>query len=186
MVPAHQYQALHDALATVQVNAQALAAADLAIGTVTSVRDHFSSWSIDNARRFAAEQLDDAVIDLQRYRAPFAGMPAAPVNPSSWDDLSHSIGRAYNVLWSIQDVIGDEPEWKATLGWVADTVAGTIQAMPGVIRDAVHFASGLATETVGGVAAGLLPLWPIVLVGGLVLILGSIALAAGRKRGLLA
>jgi hypothetical protein len=186
MVPAYQYQALHDALGTVQVNAQALAAADLAIGTVTAVREHFSSWSIDNARRFAAEQLDDAALDLKRYRDPFAGMPAAPVNPSSWDDLSHSIGRAYNVLWSIQDVIGDEPEWKATIGWVAQTTLGTIQALPGVIRDAVHFTSELASDTVGGVAAGLLPLWPIVLVGGAVLVIGSIALAAGRKRGLLA
>lgn len=186
MVPKAQYQALHDALATVQINAQAIAAADLAIGTVTAIRDRFSEWSVDNARRWAAEKLDDALLDLQRYRQPFAGMPAEPVHPSSWNDLHQAIGRAFQALWSIQDVIGDETEWKFFLGWVADTTVGTIQALPGVIRGALHFTSELATDTVGNVAAGLLPLWPIVGLVAVVAVVGVLAAAAGRKRGLIA
>jgi hypothetical protein len=186
VVPREQYQSLHDALATVTVNAQALAAADLASGALVAVRDRFSVWSVDNARRFAASQLDDALADVQRFRGPFAGMPAAAINPSQWDDLSHAIERAYNVLWNIQDVIGDEPEWNAFLGWVADTTLGTIQALPGVLRAAVHFTADLATDTVGAVAAGLLPLWPIVAVVAVVVVLGAVALATGKKRGLVA
>ena len=186
MVPAQQYKALHDALATVQINAQALAAGDTALGAVVAVRDRFSEWSVDAARRWARDQLADAADDLTRYRGPFVGNPAGAVNPSQWDDLLHAIERGYNVLWSIQDTIGDEPEWKATLAWAADTTLGTIQALPGVLRDATHFVADTATSTIGGVTAGLLPLWPIVAVVAVVAVAGVFALSAGRKRGLIA
>lgn len=183
---AGRQQDLHDALAGVLYNGQALAAADMVIGLVTSARDHFSAWSIDNSRRWAAEQLDEALSDVQRYRGTFAGMPSSPVSASSWDDLSHAIGRAYNVMWAIQDgPIGEDPEWNATLSWLGDAAIGTIQALPQIIRDAVHFTADLATDTVGGVAAGLLPLWPLVVVAGIVLVGGAVLLAAGRKKGLL-
>lgn len=183
---ARRQQDLHDALAGVQYNGQALAAADMVIGLVTSARDHFSAWSLDNARRWAADQLDDALKDVLRYRGDFAGMPSSPVTYSSWDDLSHAIGRAYNVMWAIQDgPIGEDSEWNASLSWLGDAATGTIQALPGIIRDAVHFTADLATDTVGGVAAGLLPLWPLVVVAGVLLLGGAVVLAAGRKKGLL-
>lgn len=185
MVPAQQYQALHDALALVQFNGQAIAAADLVLGTVITVRDRFSEWSVDNARRWAHDQLADAVTDVQTFRAPLAGDPNAAISQPSWDDLMHAIERAYNVLWNVQDTIGDEPEWKAFLAWVADTATGTISNLPQVIKGAVHFTADLATDTVGGVAAGLLPLWPIVAVAVAVAMVGAYALVQGKKRGLL-
>lgn len=184
-IPHAQIVALHDALATVQLNAQALAAADLVIGSIIPVRDQFSSWSIDPSRRYAAQQLDDAVKDVQRYRAPMAGMPTEPVSPAAWDDLSHAIQRAYDVLWAVQDVQGDETEFQALLGFAKDVAVGSVQAMPGIIRDAVHLTSETATSLVGGVASGLLPLWPLVAVAGVLAVLGVVVLAAGRKRGLL-
>lgn len=182
---AQRYQDLHDALAGVQYNGQAVAAADMVIGLLISARDVFSRFSLDNARRWAYAQLDDALRDVQRYRGTFGGMPQVPVSETSWDDLSHAIGRAYNVMWSIQDgPIGTDSEWAASVGWLADAATGTIQALPGIIRDAVHFTSELATDTVGGVAAGLLPLWPLVLVAGAVLVGGVFLMAAARKKGL--
>jgi hypothetical protein len=185
MVPASQYQALNDALNTVSVNAQALAAADLALGALGSVRGQFDAFSIDAARRREAGAIGEAWDDVQRYRAPFVGMPGEPVNPSQWDDLRHAIGRAYNVLWVARDVFGDESETAAFAGYIADVATGTVAALPGVISSAVHFASGAATDVVGGVAAGLLPLWPLVAVA---VVLAAIAAGVGvkaRKAGLL-
>jgi hypothetical protein len=185
VVPAQQYQALHDALDTVVFNGQALAAADLVLGSLIDVRDHFSAWSVDSARRWARDQLADAATDVQRFRAPFAGNPAGAINPSQWDDLLHAIERGYNALWNIQDTIGDEPEWRTFLAWAADVAVGTVQNLPQVIKAAVHETSGLATDIVGGVTAGLLPLWPIVAVVAVVAVAGVAALLQGRKRGLL-
>jgi hypothetical protein len=178
---------LQDALSGVVVNAQALAAADLAIGTLITARDRFSAWSLDNARRWAYDQLADAVNDVQRFRGPFEGQPAAPVNPSSWDDLQHAIARGYNRMWSISTgPIGEDSEWDATLSWLADTAAGSVAAIPDVLSAAVHGIAGFGTEIIGGAAKGLLPLWPIVAAGVAVVVVGAIVLAAGRKRGLVA
>jgi hypothetical protein len=186
-------QDLHDALMLVSTNGQAIAAADLVIGALTQARDHFSAWSLDSSRRYAYSSLDDALKDVGRFREPLAGnfdqlvtkdangRPAA-----AWDDLFHAIKRGYGVMWAVQDVQGDDPEWLATLGLIADIAVGTVQALPDVIRAALHFTSELATDVVGGTVKGLLPLWPIVVAGVAVVVVGAIVLAAGRKRGLVA
>ena len=179
-------KALQGALDTVQTNGQAIAAADLAYGAVVAARDRYSAWSIDPARRYAHDQLDAAAADIQKWRAPFAGMPSDPVNDTNWDELKHAIERGYDRLWASLDVEGDEPEWKATLSAIGDITTESIKAMPEVIRGVVHFASETVTDTVGGLTAGLLPLWPIVVIAGVVLVVGALALAAGRKRGLVA
>jgi hypothetical protein len=184
-IPAQQYRDLHNALAAVQVNAQAIAAADLTIGTLTAARERFSSWSLDNARRWAAQQLDDALGDVRRFRQPFEGMPQSPVADATWDDLRKAIGRGYNVCWSIIDTIGSDSEWSATVSWLAEAAVGTIQAMPGVIQAALSFTSEIVTDTVGGVAAGLLPLWPLVVVAGVLAIAGAVVVGYGRKKGVL-
>lgn len=180
-------QELHDALSLVQLNGQAIAAADLALGTLTAVRDRFSSWSLDNARRWAAQRLDEGIGDIRRFRGPLAGLPASPVAFAAWDDLSKAIKRGMNLLFSLEDgPIGtDQTEWSSTIDYAIEVAIGTIQAMPEVIRTAVHFGAELATDTVGGVAAGLLPLWPLVVVAGLLVVAGVVVVAAGRKRGLL-
>ena len=181
-------QDLHNALALVTVNAQAIAAADLCLGTLIAVRDRFSSYSVDNARRWAAERLDGAIEDVRRYRKPFEGMPAAPISEPSWDDLNHAIKRGMNLFWALQDgPIGtDTTEWQTLVDYAIDVAVGTIQAMPGVIRDAVRFTSELATDTVGSVAAGLLPLWPLVMAAGAIAVVAVLVTAYGRKKGVLA
>jgi hypothetical protein len=187
-VPASQYQALHAALVTVTTAGQAIAAIDLAIGAVTGARDKFSAWSLDSSRRDFHDQLQGALDDLTTNRAPFAGDPSMAITSSLWDDGLHAVERAYNVMWSIQTV-DDRPELQATLSEIADITTGTIAAMPQVISSAVGFvtdtASKTATGLIGGVAGGLLPLWPIVGVVVLVAVVGLAALAQGRKRGLL-
>jgi hypothetical protein len=181
-VPRAQFQALNDALDTVVVNAQAVAAADLALGALGTVKDQFSSWSLDNSRRWAADQVSGALADVNRFRGPFVGMPGALVNDSAWDDLRHAIGRAYNTLWSIQDNFGDQGELAATASYIGDVALGTIQAMPGVISASAHYitdeASQIATGVVGGVASGLIPLWPII---GIVTVLGIGAVLLRQK-----
>jgi hypothetical protein len=192
-----QLEDLIAALNTVTVNAQALAAADLVIGTVTAARDQFSSWlnytpfgfivrAIESSRADAYSRLDEAINDVRRYRDDFKGMPQVAVSQTAWDDLKHAIVRAYNVMWAVQDVQGDETEWQALVGFVGTVAVESIQAMPGVIRGALAFTSEVVTDTVGGVAAGLLPLWPLVVVGGVIVVLGVVLVGAGRKKGLIA
>jgi len=185
MVPTSQYRALNDALDTVSVNAQALAAADTALGALSSAQEQFSSYSIKWERRQWASDLSDARADVARYRSGFIGMPGSPVDAEGWDDLRHAIDRAYNVMWNIADVAGTETEWQAFGDYVSSVTLGTIQALPGVIKSAVHFTSDTATDLVGGVAAGLLPLWPIVAVAAVLAAgVGFLALGA-KRRGLL-
>lgn len=178
---------------TVATNGQAIAAADLVIGALTSARDQFSDWSLDLSRRDAHQRLDEALQDVVRARGPMAGDPAMPVQkdaqgrPSgSWDDLYHAIQRGYGQLWAVQDVQGDTPEWQASLGVIGDIAAGTVQALPGVISSAVGYTAGLATDTVGSVAKGLLPLWPLVLTAVVVLVGGGILVSQGKAKGVLA
>jgi hypothetical protein len=177
---------LQAALSTVTVNAQALAAADLCIGTVTTIRDQMAGWfgviSPDRSMSDAASRLSAAIGDVQTYRGPFDGMPSSPINPDEWDDLKHAIERAYDVMWAVEDVQGDQSTgWKGFLSWAASTVAGSVAAMPDVISAAVNYvtdtASNVVTKTTGGLLAGLLPLWPLVAVAaavvtGVVLYLG--------------
>jgi hypothetical protein len=180
-----RYQALHDALLGVVYNGQALAAADQVIGLVITARDLYAQDSIDAARAWAYQELDDALRDVQRYRGTVAGMPNDLISDATWDDLSHAIGRAYNVMWSIQDTIGTDSETAATARWIGEAAEGTLQALPGIIRGAVHLASETATDLTGGIAAGLLPLWPLVLIAGALVVAGVVVVGAGRKRGLL-
>lgn len=197
-------QDLHDALGLVTTNGQAVAAADLVIGALTQGRDQFASslnfiplvfvlnqLAVD--RRDAFSRLDEARNDVLRAREPMAGnfdqlvqLDSSGRPAGSWDDLYHAIQRGYGQLWAVQDVQGDSSEWQATVSALGDIAIGTVQAMPGVIQAALHFTAELATDTVGSVAKGLLPLWPLVVVGGLVVVVGLVVLAAGRKKGLLA
>lgn len=177
---------LHDAFVGVVYNGQALAAADQVIGLLISARDVFSASSIDDARVWARQELEDALADVQRYRGTVAGMPQEPISDSTWDDLGHAIQRAYQKIWAIEDgPIGTESEGAATVRWLGEAAEGTLAAMPGIIQGAVHVVSETATDLTGGIAAGLLPLWPLVLIVGAVVVAGVVVMAAGRKRGLL-
>lgn len=182
-VPRAQYLALHDTLETVVVNAQAIAAADLAIGTVQSVRDQFSRYSIRVERRYWANHLQGAIDDLRRFRGPMEGMPASPVSPASWDDLRKAIGRAYNAMWTIQEEAGNEGELAAFASYIGETAAGTIAALPDVLSRSLSAVSGAVTETVGAVAKGVLPLWPIVVATAVVVVGGLSLLIFARGKG---
>lgn len=192
-------KALNDALNSVDNAGQAVAAADLCIGTLTAVKEQFSpyvstvaNWftfglyGVANADRAdALSRISSAIVDVQKYRAPMAGNPAQPIvgGDPSWDDLFHAIVRAYNAMWAIESVQGDESEWQNFKDWAASTVAGSVQAMPGVIGSAVHVVSDTTTDLVGGVAGGLLPLWPLALAGGALLLVAVGGLAAARRLG---
>lgn len=179
-----QIRALSEALDGVQVNAQALAAADLCLGTVISVRDQFNGWfasiSPDRSLVDARDQLNGAISDVENARAPLVGMPAAPVG-SDWDNLRHAIQRAYNVMWAVQDVQGEvDTSWGGFFSWLGETLVGSIEAMPGVIRSAVAWAGDLASSTAGNVVAGVLQgLWPVLLVVAVVAA-GGVYLLGGR------
>jgi hypothetical protein len=173
----------------VTTNGQAVAAADLVIGALTQARDQFSDSSVDVSRRDAHARLDEALQDVTRYRAPMNGNLDQPVQldaagkpAGAWDDLYHAIKRGYGQLWAVQDVQGDTSEWQATLDTIADIAVGTVQALPQVIASAAHFTA----DAVGGVAKGLLPLWPLVLGAVVVVVVGGILVSQGKARGVLA
>lgn len=193
-IPNAQYRALYDALNTVAINAQALAAADTAVGALVAARDRFSgvwTWlSPDRSRLAWKRGLDDAIQDINRYREPFVGLPASPVDPGEWDDLRHAIGRGYNRLWAIEDVDGSgDSEWGAFVSDVLGIAVGTIEALPAVLSSAVHYVTHTAaeatTEVVGAAASGLLPLWPLVAVAAVIATAGVFVLGAAKRKGLL-
>jgi hypothetical protein len=190
--------AVHNALSAVTTAGQAVAAADLCLGTLTTVRDQFSplvqslaSWltfglygAANPDRVDALAQLTGAITDVQNFRAPLAGDPSTPVvaGEGDWDNLFHAIERAYNVMYAIQNVQGDETEWQNFKSWVGNTVAGSVTALPGVISAAVSYAGSTATNLAGGTIAGVVAgFWPVLLIAGGVLV---VAVLAVGPRGL--
>jgi hypothetical protein len=167
-----QIRALQEALDTVTVNAQALAAADLCLGTLLGVRDQLNGWfasvSPDRSLVDARDRINGAISDVQLYRQDMAGMPASPVDGGAWDNLRHAISRGYNLLWAVQDVQGDvDTGWGGFFSWLGDTAAGSVEAMPGVISSVVGYTGTLVTDTAGGVVSGVLKgFWPVLLIAG--------------------
>lgn len=207
MVPHQQYVDLYAALSLVQTNAQAVAAADKCIETVQAVRDHFGGWvttaanfftfglyGVGNGDRQNAEsELDAALADVRQYRDPLSGeLRDSPVVASEWDNLSHAIGRAYNVMWSISDIEGSEGEWQNFIAWVGSTIADSIAALPGVIRAVTAYAGDVVGAAAGGVAGGvsgalwdlLEGAWPLLLAAGVVLGVGIYAVGPANAKKL--
>jgi hypothetical protein len=190
--------AVHNALSAVTTAGQAVAAADLCLNALTTVQGRFQSVgvSILNVLTFglygatspdrshALDMITGAIVDVQNFRAPLAGDPSTPVvaGEGDWDNLYHAIERAYASLYAIQDVEGDETEWQNFKGWVGDTVAGSVAALPTVISATVGYVGSTATNLAGGTIAGVVAgFWPVLLIAGGVLV---VAVLAVGPRGL--
>jgi hypothetical protein len=193
-----QERALAAALDSVSSTGQALAAADLCLATLKTVRDRFGGWGwgIANAftlglygltspdRMHAMEELDGARVDLERAREPMAG-PSQPITADAvWSDLRHAIDRAYVAIWAISEVEGQGDEWDNIAQWSASVASESIAAMPGVAAAAIGVVTTEATDLTGGILAGLVKgLWPVLLIAGAALAIGVVVLGSGGVAG---
>jgi hypothetical protein len=199
---------IQSSLAVVETSGAAYAAIwaskDFADSAAAAVKEGGSWWSPDPWRTSAAQQLEEAGIQITREESPYREGSSTLIDREAWSRVAGKISNVYALAKFSRDAFPEGAETDAFDGSLIEGAALLAQAVLDSPREAVNYladvagdvaektgdaakravraAAGVAKEATAGIASAVdaaIP-WRALLVGGLILgaVVGGVVLLA--------